>query len=114
MMNGSSSYRLTLLRAVASLVLDGYHQSTTIFCMPYVIEKWNGTSADLSPIFACLSAGQMIGMPMLGLVSDKVGRRVAVLISLCGTGISAALQGIAHSAGLMASVSFLGGVTRST
>lgn len=65
--------------------------------MPYYAESLGASTLTIGLLFAAYSLFQFLSAPILGELSDKIGRRPILLFSLLGTVVSFALLGVAHS-----------------
>lgn len=61
-------------------------------------------------IFASYGGAQMISMPISGALSDRVGRRPMILISLAGSTLGFLLQGFATSLGFFIGARIVAGM----
>lgn len=75
-----------LLVAVLATVADGFDLAAIGFVAPELKKLWHLEPAQLAPVFSAGIFGLMIGAPLLGLLGDRVGRKTAILISLCTYG----------------------------
>lgn len=65
--------------------------------LPYYATAFGATGLWLGIIGTAYSAAQFVGSPVLGRLSDRVGRRPVLLASLLGSAISFVLSGLATS-----------------
>ncbi|MGA9768740.1 MAG: MFS transporter [Blastocatellia bacterium] len=65
--------------------------------LPLYAERYNASEAVIGLMIASYSATQFIFAPILGRLSDKVGRRPVLLVSLIGTSLGFLLMGFAHA-----------------
>jgi multidrug resistance protein len=64
--------------------------------LPLYAKNYNASEAVVGVMLASYSAMQFIFAPILGRLSDKVGRRPVLLVSLIGTSLGFMLMGFAH------------------
>jgi DHA1 family tetracycline resistance protein-like MFS transporter len=64
--------------------------------LPLYAERYNASEAVIGLMIASYSAMQFIAAPLLGRLSDRVGRRPVLLVSLIGTSLGFLLMGFAH------------------
>lgn len=69
--------------------------------MPYYVESFGAGALTVGLLSASYSLFQLISAPILGELSDKIGRRPILLFSLAGTAISFLLLGVANSIPLL-------------
>ncbi len=65
--------------------------------LPFYAEHYGATGLWVGAILTAYSAAQFVGAPILGRVSDRVGRRPVLLISLAGSAVSLFVTGLATS-----------------
>src|SRR6476646_5286503 len=63
--------------------------------LPLYAERYGASEATVGVLLAIYSAMQFIFAPILGKLSDRVGRRPVLLVSLIGTSIGFLLMGLA-------------------
>ena len=87
--------RLTILIAVATLDLTG---AAMIFpLMPLYAKAMKIPSFSIGVIMASFYVAQLIAAPVWGRVSDRYGRRPALLVGLAALGMGYLIFGFAHS-----------------
>jgi MFS family permease len=59
--------------------------------LPFYVESMGGTATTVGVLLASYSAAQFVATPVLGRLSDRVGRRPVILLSLVGNALSMAL-----------------------
>ncbi|MGF1675256.1 MAG: MFS transporter [Rivularia sp. (in: cyanobacteria)] len=65
--------------------------------MPALIEgRYGGTAFHVGLMYTTLAAAQFIGSPVIGLLSDRYGRRPILLFSLLGAAIAYLILGNAQ------------------
>jgi MFS family permease len=69
--------------------------------LPFYAEHYGATGAWVGALLTAYSAVQFVSAPFLGRLSDRVGRRPVLLLSLAGSAASLALTGAAHSLWLL-------------
>ncbi len=67
--------------------------------LPYFVADYGGSSTTLGLLVASYAGAQFIGAPILGRLSDRVGRRPILIFSMAGTALSFALLGLAEPLG---------------
>lgn len=67
--------------------------------LPYYAEFYGATPTIVGLLVASYAAAQLIGAPLLGRLSDRIGRRPVLLLSVIGTGIGFLLLGFADPIG---------------
>lgn len=69
--------------------------------LPFYAEEFGATGFWVGALLTAYSAAQLVGAPVLGRISDRVGRRPVLLASLAGSALSLALTGVANSLALL-------------
>ena len=67
--------------------------------LSFYAETYGATAAQVTALMACYSIAQFLGAPVWGQLSDRVGRRPVMLVSIAGTAISLAGFAAAPSLG---------------
>ncbi|WP_396136651.1 MFS transporter [Chamaesiphon sp. VAR_48_metabat_403] len=52
--------------------------------LPALVEQYGGNALTIGLLFSSYSFAQFLSAPILGAISDRYGRRVVMLVSLCG------------------------------
>ena len=65
--------------------------------LPLYALELDATGFEVGALLSCYAIAQLIGAPLLGRLSDRVGRRPVLVMALTGTAISMALTGWATS-----------------
>jgi len=87
--------RLAILIAVATIDLMG---AAMVFpLIPYYALRFKSSPTTIGVILASFSLAQLISAPIWGRVSDKYGRRPALLIGLAALGLGYLVVGFANS-----------------
>ncbi|OGN94915.1 MAG: MFS transporter [Chloroflexi bacterium RBG_13_50_21] len=89
--------RLMTIFLVVFVDLLGF--SLILPLLPYYAEAYGATPTIIGLLVASYAAAQLIGAPLLGRLSDRIGRKPVLLISVIGTGIGFLLLGFADPIG---------------
>lgn len=65
--------------------------------LPYYARQFGATATQLGWLMTCYSGMQFFFAPVWGRLSDRIGRRPVLLITILGTSLSMAFLGLAHS-----------------
>ena len=65
--------------------------------LPFYAETFNATPTQIGLLVASYAAAQLVGAPILGRLSDRIGRKPVLVISLTGTFIGFLILGFANS-----------------
>lgn len=79
-------------------VIDGFDVMVMAFTANAVSTEWALSGAQLGTLFSAGLLGMCIGSLVIAPISDKLGRRSVIMVSLALSGISMALSGLAQSA----------------
>ncbi len=78
--------------------------------LPFYAQRFGASGIWVGIIFAAYSSGQFISAPLLGRLSDRVGRRPVILASLLGSALSLTLAGLASGLPLLFGARLLAGL----
>ena len=67
--------------------------------MPFFAAKYGASSSVVGLLVAAYAAAQFVGAPILGRMSDRMGRRPLLVVSMAGTAFGFALLGLAEPLG---------------
>jgi DHA1 family tetracycline resistance protein-like MFS transporter len=94
--------RRTPLAAVyLTVFIDLLGFSIILPLLPFYAERYGATGVWVGALLTAYSAVQFVSAPILGRLSDRIGRRPVLLLSLAGSALSLALTGVAHSLWLL-------------
>jgi len=63
--------------------------------LPYYAEAYGATAVIVGLLVASYAAAQLVGAALLGRLSDRMGRRPVLLLSVTGTSLGFLLLGLA-------------------
>jgi DHA1 family tetracycline resistance protein-like MFS transporter len=86
---------LTVIYMTVFIDLLGF--SIILPLLPFYAKHFGATGVWVGALLTAYSAAQFISAPILGRVSDRIGRRPILLLSLAGSALSLALTGFANS-----------------
>lgn len=69
--------------------------------LPFYAERFGATGVWVGALLTAYSATQFLGAPLMGRLSDRIGRRPVLLLSLAGSTLSLTLTGFADSLALL-------------
>lgn len=79
--------------------------------MPYYVESFGAGAITIGLLSASYSLFQFLSAPILGELSDKIGRRPVLLFSLAGTALSFLLLGVANTLPLLFAARIIDGLS---
>ena len=87
--------------AFVTVFLDLVGYGIMIPLLPFYVKSMGGTAETVGFILSSFSLTQLLMTPILGRLSDRVGRRPVILVSLAGNAISMALFALATKVSLL-------------
>ncbi|HUB97118.1 MAG TPA: MFS transporter [Stellaceae bacterium] len=80
---GVSSFQVWLVVfAFFVVMIDGYDIAALGFAIPALVRDWHITDqASLGPALSASLLGMLVGAPALGALGDRVGRKIAIVLS---------------------------------
>lgn len=94
-----SSRVVTFVFFTVFLDLIGFGIVIPLF--PFYVESMGGSARTLGFLLGCFSFTQLVATPLLGRLSDRVGRRPVILLSLAGNAVSMVLFALATKVSLL-------------
>jgi len=91
--------RLSVLIAVAFVDMVGLMIVAPL--MPFYALRFHSPEWMVGPLISSFAVAQLVSSPVWGRVSDRVGRRPALLIGLVGSGLAYIVFGLANSLWLL-------------
>jgi len=102
--------RLTFVVVFATILIDFVGFSVLIPVLPLFADRLGASSLQVGWIVALYALAQLVFLPVWGWVSDRVGRRPVLLISLLGTAVSFAVLAAAQSIAVVYAARVLAGL----
>ncbi|KWI54702.1 hypothetical protein WT72_17875 [Burkholderia pseudomultivorans] len=93
-----------------AMAVDGFDAQSIGYVAPMLVKDLGFSRAMLGPVFTAGVLGMGIGNLLLGLVSDKVGRRPVLIASLVAFGLLNLLKSTASSLEMLIVLQFAAGV----
>ena len=100
----------SLLILCAVIFTDMLAFSLVIPSLPFVVTQYGGTGISLGLLFTGYSIAQFVAAPILGRLSDRIGRRPLILAALLGTTLSLIACALADNIWLLVAARVLGGL----
>lgn len=104
----SSKASLPVLFSIVVLDLVGF--GIVIPILPYFAREYGASATVLGLLLTCYSAMQFFFAPLWGRLSDRIGRRPVMLITIAGTAAALVLLGLGHSLLWLFVARLLGGI----
>src|SRR5215467_4720174 len=89
--------RLAVGVIFATILIDFLGYSILIPVLPHFVQSLHVDAFGIGLITALYALGLVLFLPLWGWVSDRIGRRPVILVSLLGTAVSFVLLAVAHS-----------------
>jgi AAHS family 4-hydroxybenzoate transporter-like MFS transporter len=102
-------YRVVAICALVAL-LDGLDIQAMGLIIPALSEEWGLPPSSFGPVLSASFAGIMLGMMGLGMLGDRFGRRVILLLSFGLVGVSSMATALATSQEALMALRFLTGL----
>lgn len=93
----SAYQKLVLVLVALAVVLDGFDNQVLGFAVPALIKEWGVTRAAFAPVFALGFLGMAAGTMFGGWLGDRIGRRPALILSVCLFGVATGLTALADT-----------------
>lgn len=90
-----SKHRSPLIIIFITIFIDLVGFGIVIPVLPLYAERYGASETTIGILLAVYSATQFVFAPILGKLSDRVGRRPVLLVSLIGTSIGFLIMGLA-------------------
>jgi DHA1 family tetracycline resistance protein-like MFS transporter len=100
----------SLLILCAVIFTDMLAFSIVIPSLPFVVTAFGGTGIALGLLFTGYSLAQFVAAPILGRLSDRIGRRPLLIAALLGTTLSLVACALADNIWLLIGARVLGGL----
>lgn len=69
--------------------------------LPFYVQSMGGSASTIGVLLSCFAFAQLLATPILGRISDRVGRRRVILLSLIGNALSMVLFAFATKVALL-------------
>jgi DHA1 family tetracycline resistance protein-like MFS transporter len=103
--------RSPLIIIFITIFIDLVGFGIVIPVLPLYAEKFGASELVVGILVAIFSAMQFLAAPLLGRLSDRVGRRPVLLFSLIGTSLGFLMMGFAHALWLLFLGRIIDGIT---
>jgi multidrug resistance protein len=103
--------RTPLAAVFLTVVVDLIGFGIVIPLLPLYAEQFGASGLQVGLMMTIYSAAQLVAAPLWGRLSDRVGRRPVLLVSLLGSTVSYAIAALAGSLWLLFLARLLGGIS---
>lgn len=102
--------RRALTTVFVTILLDLIGFGMILPTLPYYAQELHATPAKIGLLFSSYSLAQLLFAPMLGRLSDRIGRRPVLLATICGSVAGHLIFAFAHSFTILVLARSLAGV----
>lgn len=102
--------RRALTTVFVTILLDLIGFGMILPSLPYYAQELHATPAKIGLLFSSYSLAQLLFAPMLGRLSDRIGRRPVLLATICGSVAGHLIFAFAHSFPILVVARSLAGV----
>ena len=106
--------RSVLVVVFATILIDFVGFSVLIPILPLFAERLGASPLEVALLLALYALAQLLFSPMWGWISDRLGRRPVILVSLFGTVVSFLVLAFADSIGALYAARIVGGFFAAT
>lgn len=112
----SSNHQSTVDRKALAFIfitvlLDFLGAGILVPIIPFLVGQFNQDALIVGLLALCFYAAQFIAAPALGILSDRYGRRLVLLVSVIGTGLANLVFGFANALWLLFAARLFDGMT---
>jgi AAHS family 4-hydroxybenzoate transporter-like MFS transporter len=100
---------LVLVMCGLCMIIDGFDVQAMGYVAPTVIQQWGINKSDLGPVFGAGLVGMALGAPLAGILADRFGRRLILIVALLGLSAGMAATATADSVRDLLVLRFLAG-----
>jgi MFS family permease len=102
--------RSALLVVYMAVFVDMLGFGIILPLLPYQVQAQGGSGVWVGGVLTAYAAAQFVAAPLLGVLSDRFGRRPLLLASLAGSAVSLALTGVAGSLPMLLAARLVAGL----
>lgn len=100
---------LVLVMCGLCMIIDGFDVQAMGYVAPAIIQQWGINKSDLGPVFGAGLIGMAVGAPLAGILADRFGRRLILIIALVGLSAGMAATATADTVRDLLVLRFLAG-----
>lgn len=109
---GTSGAKRTALRVIfLILLMDVMGITILIPVTPYIVQRYRGDALMVTLMTTIYAAAQFIAAPLLGKLSDRLGRRPVLLVSVAGSAVGYLLFGLGGALWILLLARLIDGIT---
>lgn len=106
----SISQKMLLALVSLAILLDGFDNQALGFALPSLMKDWGVPKSALAGALAAAQLGMLIGAIGGGVLGDRKGRKLALIVSVVLFGAATVVIGLAGSPGQLAALRFIAGL----
>jgi AAHS family 4-hydroxybenzoate transporter-like MFS transporter len=99
-----------LILSFLLMMIDGYDIVAAAFAGPSLIHEWGLRGPELGVLFSATLAAGFIGAPLLGYISDHIGRKKVIVYAALYFGVLTWASVLAHNLTTLTVLRFLAGI----
>jgi MFS transporter, DHA1 family, tetracycline resistance protein len=100
-----------LVLILITVLIDLLSATILVPVIPYLVRQYRDDAFTIGALAAAFAALQFLSTPLLGALSDRVGRKPVIVLSLLGTALSLIVFGFAGSLIVLFAARMLDGLT---
>ncbi|MGO4329136.1 MFS transporter [Cupriavidus sp. 2TAF22] len=106
----SALQKIVVVMTSLALILDGFDGQLIGYAIPVLIKEWGISRGAFAPAVAAGLVGMAIGSATAGLIADKFGRRMTLIVTVLLFGTATCAIGLATNIFTIASLRFIAGL----
>ncbi|MBN3809949.1 MFS transporter [Paraburkholderia sp. Ac-20347] len=106
----STMQKIAVFMVATAIVMDGFDGQLIGFAIPSLIKEWGITRGAFAPAVAAGLLGMAVGSVCAGLLADRFGRRMAVIVSVFIFGATTCTIGFAPNVVTISALRFIAGL----
>ena len=79
------------------MIMDGYTYTIITLAAPVIMKEWNVGTEAFGWVFSAAFLGYLFGATIIGSVSDRIGRKKALILGACFFSVGTLLVCFSHS-----------------
>lgn len=93
----TAARRWVMFACAFAVLVDGFDNLIVGFAIPVLAREWQVSAQEFASVVAVGYLGMIIGTAVVGMISDRIGRRSALILSVLLFGLATAAAATSHS-----------------